>query len=216
MLEELLKALGVATAAEALAAINRFTMMFDNVCQMTGAQTSGEALATMQSTHKLLQSIETCAGVKGAEVLARMEAWKSAGETLKATQTELVDLRKTQERAQAELLMETATQDKRLQPAHRPKAEEFYNSYGIKALETYLTSLPQVSIQEGGPRQPNTPKLETSPDAEWTPEDAAYAKATGRTKEQMLAARTLWTETKGEITNAHLMALNKKVTQPRA
>jgi hypothetical protein len=52
--------------------------------------------------------------------------------------------------------------------------------------------------------------MSTVKNEHWTSADEAYAKATGRTKEQILGARKLWDETQGVISTAHLASLNEK------
>lgn len=50
-------------------------------------------------------------------------------------------------------------------------------------------------------------------ESDWTADDAAYARATGRSREQVMAARKLWRETGGVITNDHVQALNAKLAR---
>jgi len=209
MLEELLKLLGVATVAEAQAAISRFNNMADEILTLVNANTTAEALQQVKQLHGFAASVQAAVGAAGPEALARMEGWKTAHAQLAETQQKLADLTKKGESQQAEALMARATTEMRLTPALKPKAEEFYQKYGIAALQTFLETLPPSSITP--PSDPiRQPRQEPSMSGGWSSDDDAYCKATGRSKEQVMASRKLWGETGGVITNAHIVELNRK------
>lgn len=209
MLEELLKLLGVATVAEAQAAISRFNNMADEILTLVNANTTAEALQQVKQLHGFAASVQAAVGAAGPEALARMEGWKTAHAQLAETQQKLADLTKKGENQHAEALMAAATTDMRLTPALKPKAEQFYQQYGLAALQTFLETLPTSSIAP--PTDPlRQPRQEPGPGAAWTQEDDAYCKATGRSKEQVMASRKLWDDTKGVISNAHIVELNKQ------
>lgn len=157
----ILKALGVASEAEALTLIA--TLM------AITAKTSGpEALGVIEAWKTSAE--------KGARAEAELTALKA---TFAKRQKEDAD-------AEATRLIEAAIGDGRLPPAKRANAESLYAKFGADALKAHLDGLTAVARIDGkDDRQPAQP---SGAPTTLTPEQRAAAKACGITEAEMLAA----------------------------
>lgn len=210
-MNEILKMLGVASEAEALAAITRFNALMDGTMHATEAQNGQEALSRVRATFELMKKIEATCGAQGAEALAKLEAWKEMGGRVQDVEAQLRERDQQAEQRDAQAAIAKAVTDGKLVPALREKADKFYAEHGFKALLSYLdalvpTHVPQTS-QEPQPRQPSQP---ASTPTQLTDAERVVMKALGRSEEETLLARKFWDESNGEFDAAYIRKLNKQ------
>jgi phage I-like protein len=214
-LEQLLAMLGVATADEAAAAINRFNAFLTSAKVATGKTGASEALDTLQASASFAKSIETALGVSGPAALAKIEGLKTAQENLQAVEARAKSAEKANFDRQASDAIDAATREGKLMPAARDKAEKMYASFGLEGLQTFLATLPVVGpvAHVNGASQP-APRASDA--LSLTDEERAIAKACGKTEADMLDAKKLWASEGGEISDAHTNSLNAKLKAVKA
>jgi phage I-like protein len=223
-LAALLALLGVSTAAEASAAITTFNNMLATLQALSGQTTS-------QATITFFQNLMRGIGAEtGPEALARVAGMQEAMQRIPTLEAELTQFRQGVNDARANELMRLATEEGRLPPASRDKAQAFYKEHGLKSLEAFLGALPQASIKPP-PKQPTQrgqrdiePEQKTPEEltvADLTEDELRVAKATGKSPAQALESKRLWLQSadstgRVEIPNAHVEDLNKNLIKSRA
>jgi len=213
-LEELIEALGCENFASAMAAVTRFNSFLDDAKAQLNTKTTTDTIASLRGTLSLVKRLESTTGKSGSDALAQVEAFKTGAERAKTVEGEMQAFKKTQDDRESATLIDASLKSFRLPPAKRETAENFYKEFGLASLKTFLDALPESGIKpkketSEGPNQPPQNHGDDKPgDEKLTADELRVAKAMRKSPKQALEAKTLWDETNGEISEAHVNDLN--------
>jgi len=214
-LEELLAMMGVSSAADAAAAITRMNLFLEELKTKSGTASVGEALDVMRDRMRALDAIEAAAGAQGTAALARVEAWRQSADRVTELEARATATEQQLKDRDAQTLLDAAGEEGRLLPAHRERAQQFYQSHGIDALREYLAALPVMAHAPGtrDVRQPQSPNPEQRTATSLSAEERKIAKLMGISEAEMAAGLSTWEQHKGVIDEQHTNALNKTITK---
>lgn len=160
-LQQLLAAMGCATAADALAQVARMNTQLAALSAATGRADAREAIQASAEAVGFARSVETELGVAGPAALAKIAGLKQAQARVAELEVSVAAQAKATADAGAATAIDAATADTRLTPADRPKAETIYAKYGLDGLKEYLDLLPKNAAGRPSagpaPKQPKTP-----------------------------------------------------------
>jgi hypothetical protein len=178
--------LGVTTEDEAVSLLTSFNAFLSDVRVATSCQSLDQALAAVQSNATIAKSLETLTGKSGGEAVAVATAWKTSAEQGASAVAELASLKKTSQDAEASRALDEAITGGRLEPAKREEFETLYTGFGMPALNAALSVL--------GTKVPATEQAKQAHQSTTVLSDAdrAVAKATGKSVQEIQAAKTAW------------------------
>lgn len=185
----LLKALGVTDEGDGLVMVAKMNTFLASLTALFGTREFSESLAVISAHANIVTAIEKLTGKTGDEVIGILTAWKSAEERATTAETKNAEIEKGIEASKAGVMIDAVISDKRLEPAKRDKALALYADHGFGALTAFCDTLPAkgTAINTNPDVQP--PASGSGASGELSASEKAVAKATGKTKVQMIEAR---------------------------